>query len=135
MKGPFQRIDHIGVAVYDIDKAVELYRDRMGMVPGLRRKVYAQRVEVQFLELPGTKIELLAPLSDDSPISKFLAKRGEGLHHITYSVPDVAAALAQLTARGVEAIDQVPRLGAEGKEVAFLHPRSTGGVLIELQSE
>jgi methylmalonyl-CoA/ethylmalonyl-CoA epimerase len=135
MKGLLERIDHIGIAVFDIDKALELYRDRMGMVPGLRRKVEAQQVEVQFLELPGTKIELLAPLSDDSPISRFLAKRGEGLHHITYAVPDVARALAQLTAGGIEAIDKVPRPGAEGKAVAFLHPRSTGGVLVELQSE
>jgi methylmalonyl-CoA/ethylmalonyl-CoA epimerase len=135
MKGLLERIDHIGVAVFDIDKSLELYRDRMGMVPGLRRKVEAQQVEVQFLELPGTKIELLAPLSDDSPISRFLAKRGEGLHHITYAVPDVARALAQLTAGGIEAIDKVPRPGAEGKAVAFLHPRSTGGVLVELQSE
>lgn len=135
MNGPFERIDHIGIAVFDIDKALELYRDRMGMVPGLRRKVEAQQVEVQFLELPGTKIELLAPLSDDSPISRFLAKRGEGLHHITYAVPDVTRALAQLTAGGIEAIDKVPRPGAEGKAVAFLHPRSTGGVLVELQSE
>jgi len=135
MKELLSRIDHIGIAVFDIEKALELYRDRMGMVPGLRRKVEGQKVEVQFLELPGTKIELLAPLSADSPISKFLARRGEGLHHITYAVPDVARALAELSAQGIEAIDKSPRPGAEGKDVAFLHPRSTGGVLVELQSE
>jgi methylmalonyl-CoA/ethylmalonyl-CoA epimerase len=128
-------IDHIGIAVFDIDRALELYRDRLGMVPGLRRRVEAQLVEVQFLELPGTKLELLAPLADDSPIAKFLARRGEGLHHITYRVPDVAAALAECARRGVEVIDREARVGAEGKAVAFLHPRSTGGVLTELQAE
>ena len=135
MTGWLGPIDHIGIAVFDLDSALELYRDRLGMVPGLRRKVEAQNVEVQFLELPGTKIELLAPLSDASPISKFLQRRGEGLHHITYRVPDVARALAECASRGIEAIDQKPRPGAEGKLVAFLHPKSTGGVLVELQAE
>jgi methylmalonyl-CoA epimerase len=135
MTGWLGPIDHIGVAVFDIDRALEIYRDRLGMVPGLRRKVEVQKVEVQFLELPGTKIELLAPLSENSPISKFLARRGEGLHHVTYRVPDVAAALELCRERGLEVIDSVPRPGAEGKLVAFLHPRSTGGVLTELQAE
>jgi methylmalonyl-CoA/ethylmalonyl-CoA epimerase len=135
MTGLFRQIDHIGIAVFDIDRALELYRDRLGMVAGLRRKVETQKVEVQFLELPGTKIELLAPTADDSPIARFLARRGEGLHHITYAVADVALVLAELAARGIEAIDQEPRPGAEGKDVAFLHPKSTGGVLVELQAE
>lgn len=127
------QIDHIGIAVHNLDEALALYRDKLGMTVGERIHVEHQKVEVVFLELPGTKIELLAPLSEDSPISKFLAKRGEGLHHITYAVDDVGKTLAELQAAGIEAIDKAPRPGAEGKPVAFLHPKSTGGVLIELQ--
>jgi methylmalonyl-CoA epimerase len=130
-----ERIDHVGIAVRNIDLALKLYRDTLGFKPGLRKRVEHQKVEVQFLELPGTKLELLAPLSDDSPISKFLTQRGEGVHHITYSVADIHAALAELKARGIRAIDAAPRPGAEGKLVAFLHPKTTGGVLIELQQE
>lgn len=129
------RIDHIGIAVRNIDNVLRLYRDTLGFKPGLRKRVDHQKVEVQFLELPGTKLELLAPLSDDSPISKFLAQHGEGFHHITYSVADIHAALAELESRGIQAIDAAPHSGAEGKLVAFLHPKTTGGVLIELQQE
>lgn len=128
-----KQVDHIGIAVHSLDEALKLYRDKLGMNVGERIRVDHQKVEVVFLEIPGTKIELLAPLSDESPISKFLAKRGEGLHHITYAVDDVGKALLELQAAGIEAIDKAPRPGAEGKPVAFLHPKSTGGVLIELQ--
>jgi methylmalonyl-CoA/ethylmalonyl-CoA epimerase len=127
------RVHHIGIAVHDIDSALALYRDKLGCKIGLRRKLPDRKIEVQFLELPGAHLELLAPLSDDSPISRFLEKRGEGMHHITYEVQDIDLALARLKADGVEAIDPEPRVGAEGKRVAFLHPKSMGGVLVELQ--
>jgi methylmalonyl-CoA/ethylmalonyl-CoA epimerase len=130
-----QCIHHVGIAVDDMEAGRALYRDTLGLKPGLHRLMMERGVEVQFFDLPGARIELLAPRGESSSIAKFLADRGPGLHHICYEVNDIHAALATLTGRGLRAIDTEPRDGAEGKLVAFLHPRSAGGVLIELQQK
>lgn len=129
----FERIHHIGVAVERLDQATAQYETQLGMSRGLKVSLPERGVEVQFMHLPGSAVELLAPLGDDSPVARFLSKRGPGLHHLCYEVQDIRAAMATLVAQGVEMIDSVPRTGAEGKLVAFTQPRSTGGVLIELQ--
>jgi len=129
----FKRIHHVGVAVERLDEAVALYESAFGMTRGLRAALPERGVEVQFLHLPGSTVELLAPLGDDSPVARFLARRGPGMHHLCYEVDNIEEALSRLTASGVEPIDPVPRPGAEGKLVAFLQPKSTAGVLIELQ--
>jgi methylmalonyl-CoA/ethylmalonyl-CoA epimerase len=103
------------------------------MKRGLRRALPERGVEVQFMKLPGTLLELLAPLGEASPIGKFMARRGPGLHHICFEVADIHRALADCLSQGLEAVDAEPRPGAEDKLVAFLQPHSTGGVLIELQ--
>jgi methylmalonyl-CoA/ethylmalonyl-CoA epimerase len=121
------------VAVADLESAVRLYESVFGMTRGLRRVLPERGVEVQFMSLPGTLVELLAPLGDDSPVQKFLTRRGPGLHHLCFEVADLSKALAEFEQQGLELIDRVARPGAEGKLVAFLQPRSTGGVLIELQ--
>jgi methylmalonyl-CoA epimerase len=130
---PLKRIHHVGVAVPDLEAAAVQQETVFGMSRGLRRALPDRGVEVQFMHLPGCAIELLAPLGDESPVARFLARRGPGLHHLCYEVEDIHAAIAALVDRGVEMIDQAPRPGAEGKLVAFAQPRSTGGVLIELQ--
>lgn len=129
----FDRIHHVGIAVASIDAALPLYRDRLNMKPGLRTKLASQGVEVQFLELSGSLLELLAPLSEDSVIARFLSRHGSGMHHLAYEVTDIRDALKQLQNRGFELIDEEPREGAEGKLVAFVHPKTMGGVLVELQ--
>ena len=128
----FGRIDHIGVAVEDLDGAVTLYRDQLGMREQHRETVEEQGVEAVLLDVGEGHVELLRPLSDDTAVGKFLAKRGPGLHHVAYQADDIEAALESLRESGVELIDERPRVGIQGKRVAFLHPRSTGGVLTEL---
>ncbi len=127
------KIAHIGIAVNNIDEHLKFYRDILGMKVGERTKVPEQGVEVIFLETGDTKIELLQPLDENANINKFLQKRGEGIHHICLEVDDIEAALHELEERGIELIDQTPRPGAGGCMVAFIHPRSAGGVLIELE--
>ena len=129
----FTRIHHVGVAVEDLSDAITLYQSNFGMSPGLRVSLPERGVEVQFFHLAGSTVELLAPLGNDSPVARFLAKRGPGMHHLCYEVDNITSALAELAALGMELIDAKPRPGAEGKLVAFVQPRSTGGVLIELQ--
>ena len=129
----FKRIHHVGVAVDRLDEAVALYESSFGMTRGLRKALPDRGVEVQFMHLSGSTVELLAPLGDDSPVARFLARRGPGMHHLCYEVDNIQEALTALEARGLELIDRVPRPGAEGKNVAFLQPKSTAGVLIELQ--
>jgi methylmalonyl-CoA epimerase len=128
----FGRIDHIGVAVDDIDAAIELYRDSFGMELAHRETVESQGVEAVLLDVGDGHVELLAPLGPDTPVGKFLAKNGTGLHHVAYAVDDIDAALAQIAAAGVQLIDSEPRVGIRDSRVAFLHPRSTGGVLTEI---
>ena len=128
----FGRIDHIGVAVEDIDAAIELYRDSFGMELAHRETVESQGVEAVLLDVGDGHVELLAPLGPDTPVGKFLAKNGAGLHHVAYAVDDIDAALTQIAAAGIQLIDSEPRVGIRDSRVAFLHPRSTGGVLTEI---
>ncbi len=128
----FEKIDHIGIAVHDLDKALELYCDKLGFELKSTEVVEEQKVKVAFLPIGESKLELLEPTGAESPIEKFLAKKGEGIHHLSFRVSDIAAKIEQLKAAGVELIDEKPRLGAAGALIAFLHPRSTGGILIEL---
>jgi methylmalonyl-CoA/ethylmalonyl-CoA epimerase len=128
----FSRIDHIGVAVEEIDPALELYRKRFGLVLTHREVVEEQGVEAVLLDVGENHVELLAPLGPQTPVGKFLARQGPGLHHIAYQVPDIDATLAVLKQAGLDLIDQQPRIGIRGSRVAFLHPRATAGVLTEI---
>jgi methylmalonyl-CoA/ethylmalonyl-CoA epimerase len=128
---PPSRIDHLGIAVRSLDESMRLYRDVLGLRAGGTEKIPDQKVRVAFFPIGDTRIELLEPTADDSPIAKFLARKGPGLHHIAYRVDDLAAALAQLKAAGVRMIDEAPRDGAHGMKIAFAHPQSTDGVLVE----
>jgi methylmalonyl-CoA/ethylmalonyl-CoA epimerase len=128
----FSRIDHIGVAVEQIDPALELYRDRFELVVAHREVVEAQGVEALLLDVGEGHVELLAPLTPETPVGRFLAKHGPGLHHVAYKVEDIDAALDAVRAAGNELIDQRPRTGIRGSRVAFMHPRATGGVLTEI---
>jgi methylmalonyl-CoA epimerase len=128
----FEAVDHLGVAVEDLDAAIELYSERLGMPLQHRETVSEQGVEAALLGVGDSHVELLRPLGEDTPIGRFLAKRGPGLHHTAYRCADVAEVLEQCRARGLQLIDQQPRRGIRDSRVAFLHPASTGGVLTEL---
>lgn len=128
----FARIDHVGVAVESIDAALELYDQAYGMTLVHREVVQEQGVEAVLLDVGENHVELLQPLGPDTPVGKYLAKRGPGLHHVAYQVADIDAELQRLVAAGVEMIDAQPRTGIRGSRVAFCHPRSTGGVLTEI---
>jgi methylmalonyl-CoA/ethylmalonyl-CoA epimerase len=128
----FDRIDHIGVAVDDLDAAIELYRDRLGMREQHRETVEQFEVEAVLLELGEGHVELLEPTSPDSAVGRFLASSGPGLHHVAYQTGDIDSALQQARDAGLRLIDREPRIGIRGSRVAFVHPRSTGGVLTEL---
>ncbi|MGH7475541.1 MAG: methylmalonyl-CoA epimerase [Longimicrobiales bacterium] len=125
-------LDHVGIAVRSIADALPLFELLTGGTASPAERVDDQRVAVSFVGSGAAPLELLEPTDDDSPVARFLERRGPGIHHLAYRVPDLAAALQRLTAAGIEAVDRVPRLGAHGRRIAFLHPRSTGGVLIEL---
>ena len=127
-----KKINHIGVAVRSIEESLPLYRDVLGMTFEGDEVVVEQKVRVAFLAIGESKIELLEPTSDDSPVAKFIEKNGEGTHHIAYEVDDLAATLVELKAKGVRLIDETPRTGAHGTQIAFLHPKATKGVLTEL---
>ena len=126
------KIDHIGIATHEIDATVDFYRDALGLPVEEIEEVPSQKVRVAMLPAGQSRIELLEPTSEDSPISKFLAKRGPGIHHIALRVDDIEAALDDLRAKGARLIDEHARPGAGGCLVAFVHPSSTGGVLLEL---
>jgi methylmalonyl-CoA/ethylmalonyl-CoA epimerase len=128
----FDRIDHIGVAVEDIEAALPLYRDTFKMQVAHREIVQEQGVEAVLLDVGENHVELLAPLGPDTPVGKFLAKRGPGLHHVAYRVSDIQAALSAVQAAGQTPIDKRPRVGIRGALVAFLEPKETGRVLTEL---
>jgi methylmalonyl-CoA/ethylmalonyl-CoA epimerase len=128
----FGRIDHIGVAVEDIDAALELYEGAFAMPLAHRETVEEQGVEAVLLDVGEGHVELLAPLGPETAVGKFLARKGPGLHHVAYAVDDIDATLAKLSAAGLELIDSEPRVGIRESRVAFLHPRSTGGVLTEI---
>ncbi|MBV9798461.1 MAG: methylmalonyl-CoA epimerase [Solirubrobacterales bacterium] len=125
-------IDHVGVAVEDIDAALVVYRDTLGMPLVHRETVADQGVEAALLDVGDGHIELLSPLDPDTPIGKFLARRGPGLHHVAYRVSSIDDALRSLAGAGVRLIDERPRTGIRGSQVAFIHPASTGGVLTEI---
>jgi methylmalonyl-CoA/ethylmalonyl-CoA epimerase len=125
-------IDHVGVAVEDIDTALVLYRDTFGMPLVHRETVTEQGVDAALLDVGDGHVELLQPLGPDTAVGKFIARRGTGLHHVAYRVQDVQETLNRLTTAGLRLIDEQPRIGIRGSRVAFLHPSSTGGVLTEL---
>ena len=126
-------LDHIGIAVESAEGALAFYRDALGLDVELSEEVASQHVRAHFIGVGGAALELLEATSDASPIARFIARRGPGLHHVTLRVDDLAAALARLKARGVRLIDETPRPGAEGALVAFIHPASAHGVLVELK--
>jgi methylmalonyl-CoA/ethylmalonyl-CoA epimerase len=128
----FSRIDHIGVAVEQIEPMLELYRDRFGMFLAHREIVREQGVEAALLDVGESHVELLAPLGADTPVGKFLARKGPGLHHVAYQVKDIDATLGALRQAGLELIDEHARVGIRGSRVAFMHPRATDGVLTEI---
>ena len=128
----FARIDHIGVAVSDLDAAIALYQTSFGMELVHRETVPEQGVEAVLLDVGENHVELLAPLGDDTPVGKFLARKGPGLHHVAYQVADIDAALEAVRAAGLRLIDEQPRTGIRNSRVAFLHPAATGSVLTEL---
>ena len=128
----FSRIDHIGVAVQELEPALELYGGSMQMSVAHREVVAEQGVEAVLLDVGENHVELLAPLGAETPVGKFLAKKGPGLHHVAYQVTDIDATLAALRQSGLELIDEQPRTGIRGSRVAFLHPRATAGVLTEI---
>jgi methylmalonyl-CoA/ethylmalonyl-CoA epimerase len=129
-----RRIHHVGVAVSDLDEAVRTYERLLGGRLEHRARVEEQGVEAASVRVGEGRIELLAALGDDTPVGKFLAKRGPGMHHVAYEVEDVHAALADLAEQGAELIDSAPRRGMFGLEVAFIHPESVHGVLSEVVS-
>lgn len=125
-------IDHIGIAVSSIQQALEFWEKQLGIELAGVETVAEQKVKTAFLPVDDTEIELLEATDPESPVAKFIEKKGEGVHHIAIRVDDLEAALAEMKARGVRLIDEQPRLGAGGAKIAFLHPKSTGGVLVEL---
>jgi methylmalonyl-CoA/ethylmalonyl-CoA epimerase len=128
----FSRIDHIGVAVDDLDAAIALHEATYGMAVAHRETVTEQGVEAVLLDVGENHVELLRPLAGDTPVGRFLARRGPGLHHVAYQVTDIDAVLARLRGAGVRLIDEQPRTGIRGSRVAFLHPAASGSVLTEL---
>ena len=126
------KINHIGIAVHSIENSLPFYRDVLGMAFEGTEVVTEQKVKVAFLAVGESRIELLEPTADDSPVAKFLEKNGEGTHHLAYEVSNLEAVLAGLKERGVRLVDETPRNGAHGTRIAFLHPKATGGVLTEL---
>jgi methylmalonyl-CoA/ethylmalonyl-CoA epimerase len=128
----FGRIDHIGVAVEDLDASIALYRDRFGMREQHRETVEQFGVEAVLLEIGDGHVELLSPLSEESAVGRFLERSGPGLHHVAYRTDDIDSALEAVRSAGLRLIDEQPRIGIRRSRVAFLHPKSTGGVLTEL---
>ena len=126
------KIDHIGIAVSNLDEAVKLYRDVLGLELHGTEVVPEQKVRVAFLPVGDTEVELLESTSAEGPIAKFIEAKGQGIQHIAFRVDDIEAALEEMKAKGMRLIDDKPRYGAGGAKIAFLHPKSTGGVLIEL---
>ncbi|MDD2501506.1 MAG: methylmalonyl-CoA epimerase [Geobacter sp.] len=127
-----QKINHIGIAVQSLDATLPFYRDALGMVFKGEEEVAEQKVKVAMLQVGESKIELLEPTGPDSPIAKFLEKNGPGIHHVAYEVEDIDVAIAHMLAQGARMIDEQPRNGAHGTRIAFVHPKSSNGVLTEL---
>ena len=130
-----RELAHIGIAVYSIAESLPFYLQALGLKLETQKDSKQNKIKVAMLTAGQTHIELLEPLDDESPISKFLQKRGQGIHHIAFKVDNIEETLTQLKAKGIALIDKEPRIGIEGGKIAFLHPRSTGNVLIELCQE
>jgi methylmalonyl-CoA/ethylmalonyl-CoA epimerase len=126
------KINHIGIAVKSLDDSLPFYRDNLGMAFAGIEEVAEQKVRVAMLHIGESKIELLEPTSAESPVAKFIEKSGPGIHHVAYEVEDIEAAIAKLMADGARMIDEKPRNGAHGARIAFVHPKSSNGVLTEL---
>ncbi|MCC5848386.1 MAG: methylmalonyl-CoA epimerase [Verrucomicrobia bacterium] len=129
-----QKVDHIGIAVRSLAESIPYYENALGMKLLKTEEVASQKVRTAFFEAGETHVELLEPTAEDSPIAKFLEKNGEGIHHVAFGTDDITAQLAQAANAGVRLIHEVPMIGAGGKQVAFLHPKSTQGVLTEFCS-
>jgi methylmalonyl-CoA/ethylmalonyl-CoA epimerase len=127
-----KQINHVAVVVEDMDQALSFWRDALGLELHGLRDVPAEKSQVAFLPLPGSEVELVQPTTDDSGIAKYLAKRGPGMHHLCLEVDDIEGMMSQLKSKGVRLINEEPRLAADGKKYAFIHPESTSGVLVEL---
>lgn len=125
-------LDHVAIAVHDLDEAIVRFGAQYGVTPLHREVVAEQGVEEAMLPVGGSFVQLLQPLSPETPVGKFVEKRGEGLHHIAFAVPDIEAALAHLAAQGARLIDETPRVGGRGARIAFVHPKELVGTLIEL---
>lgn len=125
-------LDHVGIAVEDLDDALAEYRNRYGVEPLYRERVEAQGVEEAMIPVGGSFVQLLEPLGPDTPVGRFIAKHGEGLHHVAYAVVDIVAALEHLERQGARLIDREPRSGGRGAKIAFVHPADLAGTLIEL---
>ena len=128
-------IHHVGIAVESLSAAIPIFEKLLGRAPDSEESVADQKVRVAVFNLPGSRIELLEATSPDSPIARFIAKRGQGIHHLTLAVPELAGKLRELEESGIRLIDREARAGAGGEQIAFLHPSTTAGVLIELVEE
>ena len=128
----FDRIDHVGVAVSDLDAAAALYEQTFGMPMAHRERIESQGVDAALLDVGEGHVELLQPLGPETAVGRFIERRGEGLHHVAYAVDDIDATLDQLKGAGMKLIDEQPRPGIRGSRVAFLHPKATGSVLTEI---
>jgi len=128
----FNRVDHIGVAVEDIDASLQLYERDYGMTLVHRETIAEQGVEAALLDVGENHVELLAATGPDTPVGKFIAKKGPGMHHVAYQVDDIEATLAALKEAGLQLIDETPRIGIRNSRVAFVHPKSAGGLLTEI---
>jgi methylmalonyl-CoA/ethylmalonyl-CoA epimerase len=128
----YQQIDHVGIAVADLDAGIARYKELLGVEPSVRKRIEKDGIDAAMLDLGSTHVELIAPTGPESTIASFLEKRGEGMHHVAYRVDDIRAALAELHKAGARLLDEEPRMGMMGHLVAFVHPKSFGGVLTEL---
>lgn len=126
------QLHHVGIAVADLDQSIDLYRATFGAELIHRATNEREGLEAAFLKVGGAELELMAPLREDSPVGRFVAKRGPGMHHVAFGVADIEKAIANARAGGLELIDAIPRMGMHGSRIAFVHPRSVGGVLTEL---
>ncbi|WP_416197267.1 MAG: methylmalonyl-CoA epimerase [Sporanaerobacter sp.] len=127
-----QKVDHIGIAVKNLDEALKFYEDVLGLKCAGSEVVEEQKVKVAFLPIGDTEVELLESTEEDGPIAKYIEKKGEGIQHIAYRVANIEEAIEEMKSKGIRMIDEKPRYGAGGAKIAFLHPKSTHGVLIEL---
>jgi methylmalonyl-CoA epimerase len=132
MQSQIKKIDHIGIAVENLDESLDFYQNLLGLSLTGVEEISDQKVTTAFIRIMDTNIELLTPTDDESPIRKFLDKRGKGIHHIALEVDNIETALEELKKKGVALIDEKYRIGAHNKKIAFIHPKSTGGVLLEL---